>query len=57
MCTTSAVFTCVHVATQQLKKGDEFVLKENRLYCKEDYTKEHTVDTQKGTKNYLKETF
>lgn len=41
-------FTCV-TCDQQLKKGDEFVLKENRLYCKEDYTKEHTVDTQKGT--------
>ncbi|XP_041482007.1 LIM homeobox transcription factor 1-beta-like isoform X2 [Lytechinus variegatus] len=39
-------FTCV-MCDQQLKKGDEFVLKENRLYCKEDYTKEHTVDTQK----------
>ncbi|XP_071509449.1 LIM/homeobox protein LMX-1.2-like [Diadema antillarum] len=39
-------FTCV-ICDQQLKKGDEFVLKENRLYCKEDYTKEHTIDTQK----------
>ncbi|XP_071801858.1 LIM homeobox transcription factor 1-beta-like isoform X2 [Asterias amurensis] len=39
-------FTCV-ICRQQLKKGDEFVLKENRLYCKEDYTKEQSTIEQK----------
>ncbi|XP_071821084.1 LIM homeobox transcription factor 1-beta-like [Apostichopus japonicus] len=52
-------FTCV-VCSTQLKKGDEFVLKENRLFCKEDYTKEHgdaptkvsskSADNRKGPK-------
>lgn len=41
-------FTCV-VCSTQLKKGDEFVLKENRLFCKEDYTKEHGDAPTKGT--------
>ncbi|XP_072015993.1 LIM/homeobox protein LMX-1.2-like isoform X2 [Amphiura filiformis] len=40
-------FTCV-VCDEELKKGDEFVLKENQLYCKEDYTKEASALSEDG---------
>ncbi len=46
-------FTCV-VCDEELKKGDEFVLKENQLYCKEDYTKEASALSEDGDSGEFK---